>query len=189
MLRGHCKGGVPWHLDVTDALSQTPILFVSGKCDRTNCIEHCRQGPFISIHGDPMQWYNIFFCLCVGGGTQDRYSVYYSHGAGRASFFFSFHKLDRMAVYQPFLNSKSYRKHWLRKRWRLSNPFIYLECCNKRQSLVKRVVSALVAASIRFDHAFRITLQRSFSDPVIFSRCFCKGVCSIWLSFDFQCSL
>lgn len=28
-------GGVPWHLDVTDALSQTPILFVSGKCDRT----------------------------------------------------------------------------------------------------------------------------------------------------------
>ena len=81
MLRGHCKGGVPWHLDVTDALSQTPILFVSGKCDRTNCIEHCRQGPFISIHGDPMQ------------------------------FFFSFHKLDRMAVYQPFLNSKSYRKH------------------------------------------------------------------------------
>ena len=44
------KGGVPWHLDVTDALRKTPILFVSGKRDRTKPFFFAMSGWFFDFY-------------------------------------------------------------------------------------------------------------------------------------------
>ena len=42
----HCidafQGGVPWHLDVTDTVRNTNILYIAGKRDRTVTVDTTR---------------------------------------------------------------------------------------------------------------------------------------------------